>query len=314
MIRGARGALVLALGLLCDTSHAATADKGDPCKNTAKCTLTAALGDACADYWLAAAIAENLPDAKARKEAMAEAGSTLHEDTEEAWGQYDARLDVCQALGGERYDPDIESDEFLSPEKIAANPNPYMPLVPGVTRVYRCVTDEGTETVTVHVTRETRKILGVTCIVVHDVAELDGNVIEDTLDWYAQDEDGNVWYFGEQSIDYENDKVSGLDGSWEAGENGALPGIIMRAHPVVGDVYRQEFAAGEAEDLGRILNLDASEDVPYGAYSNCLQTADFTPMEPGVLEHKYYAPGVGKILAVHVNTGTREELIKITRE
>jgi hypothetical protein len=155
----------------------------------------------------------------------------------------------------------------------------------------------------------------VTCIVVHDRAELNGVLSEDTLDWYAQDVEGNVWYFGEQSLQYENGKVASIDGSWEAGEDGALPGIIMKAHPAVGDVYRQEFALGEAEDLARVLSLDASATVPFGGtYDNCLKTEDFSPLEPDHVENKFFAAGVGEILTIDTDTGVREELIDVVTE
>ena len=148
---------------------------------------------------------------------------------------------------------------------------------------------------TIHVTSRTKEILGITSIVVRDTVTVAGEIHEDTFDWYAQDVDGNVWYMGEDTKEYENGKVSTTEGSWEAGVDGALPGIIMPADPTVGLAYTQEHYAGEAEDKGRILALGESVTVPYGSFDEVLVTEDRTPLEPKVLEHKYYAPGIGVV-------------------
>jgi len=156
----------------------------------------------------------------------------------------------------------------------------------------------------VTVTNETKEIMGVTCVVVRDTVTVDGELVEDTFDWYAQDKYGNVWYFGEESKQYEDGDLVSLEGSWKAGVDGAQPGIIMEADPVVGDLYRQEFAPGEAEDMGEVLALGETVTVPAGTFTDCLKTKDFTPMEPEVVEHKYYAPGVGVVKEVMVEGGT----------
>lgn len=187
--------------------------------------------------------------------------------------------------------------------------NPYFPLVPGTTYRYSVVGDDGPEDVVVTVTGSTRVVAGVTCVVVHDVSSSNGKVREDTWDWYAQDEEGAVWYFGEDTKAYERGHVS-TEGSWEAGVNGAKPGIVMPARPRVGVSYRQEYLAGEAEDMAEVIAVDASATVPYGTFRNCVQTKDWTPLEPESVENKYYAPGVGMVLAVKVQGGTeREELV-----
>ena len=144
---------------------------------------------------------------------------------------------------------------------------------------------------------------------------LDGELVEETFDWYAQYRDGNVWYFGEESNDYENGVVVSIKVSWEAGVNGALPGIIMHANPQVGDPYRQEYYAGEAEDMGQVLSVTESVVVPYGSYGGVLKTTDWTPLEPGKVEHKFYAPGIGLILEAMAEEGSgRVELIDILHE
>jgi hypothetical protein len=145
------------------------------------------------------------------------------------------------------------------------------------------------------------------------VAEEDGEVMEDTDDWFAQDTDGNVWYFGEISKEYEDGELVGIEGSWKAGEDGAKPGILMKAVPQVGEVYRQEFLLGEAEDMGEVLSLTGSAVVPAASCSeDCAVIKDFTPLEPDADEDKYYAPGIGLILEVdNEDGGERVELVEL---
>ena len=208
----------------------------------------------------------------------------------------------------------INPADFLSVAETAAAPNPLFPLVPGNTYNFRSVSAEGTETVEFAVTRGTRSILGVTCITVRDIVRHgDGSVAEDTVDWFAQDRSGNVWYFGENTAEYDGGLITSTAGSWEAGVGGAKPGIIMFARPVVGKVYRQELSLGEAEDAAKVIALNESVTVPTGTYLNCLKTEDFTPISPGNTEVKYYAPGLGNVLTITPATGKRVELISVTR-
>jgi hypothetical protein len=170
--------------------------------------------------------------------------------------------------------------------------NPFFPFSPGATYVY-----EGDERVEVTVLTETKAILGVAATVVSDKVFADGELVEDTLDYYAQDRQGNVWYMGEQTAEYENGKVASTAGSWEAGVNGAQPGIVMLADPRVGDEYRQEYYVGEAEDLGAVTALTGSVESPAGKWagSDVLVTEEWTPLEPDIRERKTYARGVGLI-------------------
>ncbi len=208
---------------------------------------------------------------------------------------------------GEAYAPRIDPTRFVT-----IIDNPYLPLTPGTTFVYEGRSDGELEHIEVTVTGETRRILGVECVVVRDTVSVDGEVIEDTYDWYAQDVAGAVWYFGEDSRTYENGELVSTEGSWEAGVDGAQPGIVMLADPQVGDTYRQEYYAGVAEDMGEVLSLTESVTVPYGSYEDVLQTRDWTPLEPGVVEHKYYARGVGFVLEVMAEGGeARIELIDL---
>jgi hypothetical protein len=212
-------------------------------------------------------------------------------------------------LDEEAYDPVINPDDFLH-----ATENEYMPLVVGTVWEYEGDTEEGKETIRVVVTPETKTILGVTCAVVRDTVKLNGELIEDTYDWFANDKDGNVWYFGEDSKDYEKNVVVSTAGSWEAGVSGAKPGIVMRAHPQVGDTYRQEFLKGSAEDMAEVLNLNESVSVKTGSYKDVLRTKEWTPLEPDVVEHKFYAKGVGLVLETVVKGGKgRIELVRVTK-
>jgi hypothetical protein len=196
------------------------------------------------------------------------------------------------------YDWTIEPADFEE-----AVDNPYFPLVPGTVLVYEGQSDGEHEVVTIRVTDETKEILGVTCTVVRDTVKVAGEVHEDTFDWYAQDVDGNVWYMGEDTKEYENGKVVSTEGSWEAGVDGALPGVIMPAAPEVGLAYTQEHYAGKAEDKGAIVALGEHVAVPYGSSDDVVVTEDWTPLEPTFREHKYYAPGVGVVFEEIVKGG-----------
>jgi uncharacterized membrane protein YkoI len=210
----------------------------------------------------------------------------------------------------EAYEPVIDPANF-----VAVIDNPFFPLKPGTTFVYEGQTDEGLEHIEDFVTFETKTVMGVSCVVLKNTATIDGELVEETFDWYAQDKAGNVWYFGESVKNYEGGILVDTDGSWEAGVDGALPGIIMQAKPQVGDVYRQEYYQGAAEDMAEILSTTEAARVPYGSFSNVLVTKDWTPLEPGLTEHKYYAKGVGLILEENIagNSGTIE-LIEIRSE
>ena len=200
----------------------------------------------------------------------------------------------------------------LDPADFVATINhPYWPMTPGNQWIYHETDADGTELrVEVIVTDETKQILGISATVVHDTVSRDGELVEDTLDWYAQDTAGNLWYLGEDTKEYENGEVVSTSGSWEAGVDGAQPGIILPAHPEVGMAYRQEYYAGEAEDAAEVLSLSEHVEVPAGTFDDCLQTSDFTPLDPDVIEEKYYAQGVGLVLVVQVSGGTsREELV-----
>jgi len=193
--------------------------------------------------------------------------------------------------------------------------NQYMPLEPGTTYHYEAQSEDGVESDDVYVSHNTVDILGVTCLVVEDAVSLDGDLTEFTYDWYAQDQDGNVWYFGEDSTQYENGVPVSTDGSWTAGVDGALPGIVMLADPHPGDSYRQEYQEDEAEDMASVRRLNAKASVPYGDFDQCLETKEWSPLEKGVVEHKVYAPGVGQVFGVeHHGKAVQQVLVSVTME
>lgn len=210
------------------------------------------------------------------------------------------------------YEVVIDPDDF---ESDGITGNQFFPLAPGTTYVFEGE-NEDRETVRVEeeILDQTKVIMGITCRVVNAREYEEGSLIEDTFDWYAQDKEGNVWYFGEDSKEIENGDVVSTAGSWEAGVDGALPGVIMLKNPIVGLWYRQEYYEDEAEDVGQILSLNATITVPFGGtYTNCLQIAEWNLLEPGIIEHKYYAPGVGLLRAIAVEGESGfEDLIDIT--
>lgn len=209
--------------------------------------------------------------------------------------------------GGD-YQPVIDPADFVD-----AIDNPYLPFAIGSRWVYQGDSAEGHERVVVEVTDQRKEVMGVSAVVVRDTVHADGVIVEDTFDWFAQDRDGNVWYLGEDSTAYEDGQPAGTEGSWEAGVDGALPGIAMPADPTVGDAYREEFFTGEAEDMGEIRRTGETFSTPSGDYDDVLVTGEWTPLEPEVVEEKYYAPGVGNIAAVSVaGEPDRLELVRFT--
>jgi hypothetical protein len=207
----------------------------------------------------------------------------------------------------------LTSPPFVPSSFVSTITNPYLPRIPGTVFHYISRTPDGVETNLVTVTHQTKTILGVTATVVHDQVFLDGELTEDTFDWEAQDGAGNVWYFGEDTKELEDGQVVSTEGSWEAGVNGAHPGIIMLAHPEPGRTYVQEDAPDVAEDRAKSLSTKAKVDVPYGQFDHCLHTLEWTLLEHGDREHKFYCPGIGMVEEVHPAGGhITNELVAIT--
>ena len=192
--------------------------------------------------------------------------------------------------------------------------NPYWPMEPGTRWTFRETDGIGGELfVTVIVTTETKLLAnGITARVVRDTVTRDGEVVEDTFDWYAQDADGAIWYLGEDTAEFENGSIVSTHGSFEAGVDGALPGIAIPASPVPGMTYRQEYFAGEAEDNGEVLSTQMLASSPYGEFTNALLTLDTITIEPGIAQLKFYARGVGPVLILDAaGSSGREELISV---
>jgi hypothetical protein len=205
----------------------------------------------------------------------------------------------------------------LDPADFSTNiDNPYWPMSPGDKWVYRETGGGGTELrVEVTVTDRTKMIAnGIEARVVHDVVTEEGQLVEVTDDWYAQDRAGNVWYLGEDTAEYENGKVTTRSGSFEAGVDGAQAGIIMPANPQDGMAYRQEYYEGEAEDRAEVLSTDEQVEVPFGYFKGALLTKDLVPLEPKVSEYKLYARDVGPVLTLKTSGGSgSEELISFSQ-
>ncbi len=319
------------------------------CSQTAQAAFRACRNEVRDDFWIAIGNCINVSDGDARRECKDEAQVEKRDGLELCKEQYDARLEVCELVGETRYDPDFDPDNFL-PGPVG---NRYFPLGVGNQWVYEGTFEdedgeEITETITVKVLRATKLIEGVTCIVVNDVVEADGELIEDTDDWYAQHKKTNdIWYCGEIARNFETfegDKPAlpelvDIDGSWKAGRDGAKPGILVKAKPKPGDAYRQEQALGEAEDVAQVLSNDYvfggdTEDPDSLDYrvpgdlaiklcgeskeskesKPCVVTRDLTALEPGVEERKYYAPGIGVFLEVNRETGETVELVSCNFE
>ena len=185
-------------------------------------------------------------------------------------------------------------------------------MTPGTRTIYQARTPDGIRNTTTEVTRDTKTIIGVKTVVVHDTVSVNGVTTEDTLDWYAQDRDGNVWYFGEATKEFQDGSAISA-GSFESGIHGALPGIVMLAHPQVGDQYRQEFAKGVAEDTGEVLSVSGRESSPLtGTVDHLLVIRDADLLDPTApAESKYYARGVGLILTTEA--GVRDEAIRVEK-
>jgi hypothetical protein len=259
-------------------------------------------------------------DAPATEDAcVADAAASYDEGVAECEEALGVRLDLCGALGDEPYEPAFgaaHASAFVDPREIGASvpPNPWFPLVPGNRWVY----DDGEgATRTVTVTEDVKLVDGIECAVVNDVTTEGDVVVEETDLWLAQDLDGNVWTCGELARDYETfegdapvePELVDIDGSWKAGRDGAEAGILVPAAAEPGVVLRHELAPGVAEDAFEVVSITATETAPAGACDgDCLETRELSPLDPGNEEHRYYAAGIGLIVAT--NDDERVELVE----
>ena len=223
----------------------------------------------------------------------------------------DTHTAAMQAAGAKGYNPHIDPANFV--KKID---NPLFPLKPGTKYELRSETADGVGHETLTVTHDTQEIAGVTTTVIKDISTLDGKLEEKTTDWYAQDKQGNVWYFGEDTATYKkNGKVDSTAGTWKTGVDGAKPGIIMNANPRVTDSYRQEYLKGEAEDMYWVIAKNQTIKVPQGTYHNAVLTMEWTPLEPKVASEKYYVPGIGIVAERNLSGGLENiELLRVSHE
>ena len=196
----------------------------------------------------------------------------------------------------------FSKSNFHHPLKID---NKYFPLKPGTTFIYKGTKEGDPTRDTFEVTSKVKVIAGITTREIHDKLFTKGVLTESTQDWFAQDDNGNVWYFGEFTTDFSNG--GSHEGSWQAGVKGAKAGIIMEAQPKVGDTYNQEVAKGVAEDKATVLSLNDKVCVTYGCFTHVLKTKEFTPLEPGIAENKFYAQNIGNIKAISVKGESEEQ-------
>lgn len=328
--------LAAAVGLAVLSSSNALA-AGSPCKFSAKLMASSCHAERMEEYSSSFARCNAIDDAEARDNCKTAARNARKAAGPGCAEQKSARMEVCNALGERRYqdplaDPGIE---FIDPDDIGSGGvenNPYVILETGHTHVLRAEeydpdTDEtAIELIVVYATDEVREIAGVNCRVVVDVVvepewdEDEGKwgftPIEVTDDWFAQDAQTNVYYCGELARNFEDGVLRDLDGSFEAGLDYAQGGALTLAFPTPGDIHRQEYALGEAEDIVEYVALDADPadegisdlqlDSAYrctASGNSCLMTYDSTPLEPGNAEYKYYLAGVGFVLSAHLEDG-----------
>jgi hypothetical protein len=297
---------------------------GGFCTQTADILLDACRASVSDDAAVGKAVCINIASENNRNSCLDDLADSRFEADQLCDDQHDTRLTACGVLGEARYDPDFRPARFDNPLR-PSKPNPYFPLGVGKHWEYR----SATQVDIVDIVNERKKIAGVDCIVIRDQVFEDGFIHEATDDWYAPAKDGSVWYFGEETKDFETfrgdhpvrPELVSIDGSFKAGRDGDKPGIIALASPQVGAVYLEEFSLGNAEDVTEILSTTYSygrdpsldENVPRElarrfCAGNCIVTKNYSLLEPGLFARKYYARGVGTILEVE-NTGEVVQLV-----
>ena len=290
--------------------------RGGACSATSQLMQSACRAEVRDDYYVEKAKCLNESEFFERIECRWDALESYREERMVCGEQLQARRDVCSAIGEAPYDPRFEPEDFETSLVALSRPNPYFPIQVGHQWVFG-----GDEDIQIDVLDETKLIDDITCFVVRDVVSEDGNLIEDTDDWFAVSRiDGSIWYCGEEVKDYEyfeGDSPSlpeliAIDGSFKVERDGDRAGIIFPGQPQAGEVFRQEFSLGNAEDIGEILSIsygwgadsELDELVPQElaellCHSDCVVVAEYTPIEPGVFERKYFAPGIGFFLGTN---------------
>ena len=329
------GALAAVLLVLLLTSLGPTVARaaGSYCSDTAAALYRACGFDVQDNYWVQVAVCTNEADPADRRQCSAAAEAARDEGSDLCEVQVQGRLGACAELGEGRYDPPFEPRLFDRNFARLTQPNRYYPLGIGNRWEYWTGTaGSQTESNVVEVQRDTKLIDGVTCIVVRDlVYEADGVLKEATDDWYAQAKSGDVWYCGEEVKNYEvfdgdqpqNPELVSIDGRFKADVDGAKPGIIFKANPIVGQTYLEEFSLTNAEDTAQILsrtyeygeNAALDRFVPQNlvqllCHHDCIVTENVSLLEPGVVERKYYAPEIGTFLETNPDSGEITRLVK----
>ena len=295
------------------------------CSGTATALFRACRSEVKDDFFVAQAKCINVSDDEGRSRCSGQARTARKKANKLCRRQRQGRLDACRSLGEERYDPNFNPALFDAPEN-PTNPNAFFPLRVGNRWEYR----GGAETVIVQVLDETKLIDGVRCIVVRDQVFEDGDLIEDTDDWFATAKDGDVWYCGEETKTSRPSRATARGcRSWSASTALSRPGVTAtsrgsssRAAPVPGEVYLEEFSLGNAEDMAEVLSttyrfgadpaLDEGVPRPLAERlcpGDCVVTRNFSLLEPGIFERKYHARGIGVFLEVKPGSG---EVVQLT--
>jgi hypothetical protein len=308
----------LALGVICALASTAQAHDREhgACSSTSRLMQSACSAEVRDDFYVETAKCLNEKEYAEQRECRREARQEYRESLSGCGEQFEARQNVCAAIGEAPYDPSFEAEDFETSLAAVMFPNNYYPFQVGYQWIYG-----GDEDIQVDVLDESKLIDDIRCFVVQDVVTEDGKLVEDTDDWFAVSKiDGAIWYCGEEVKDYEYfegdvpslPELVAIDGSFKVERDGDRAGVAFPVNPQVGDVYRQEFSLGNAEDVAEIVSTtygwgtdpDLDELVPqelaeYLCNNDCIVVAEYTPIEPGVFERKYYAPGIGFFLATN---------------
>jgi hypothetical protein len=258
-----------------------------------------------AEFWKEVALAMNDPEADLM-DAATDAWERMQDRQAAASDVRAARARVCSDVGNGPYHPELEPSQFSS-----AVTNPWMPMPEGRVLVYDKRTVHGLERIEVRCTRGTVEIAGIACTTLHSARTVDGVLVEESLEYFAQHANGDVWFLGESAREYEDGFLVSIDGSWRAGSDGAQPGVVMTGNPVVGEVCRAAYVMDEDEDLIKVVSLNETVMTAHGTYHNCVVIDEWSPLEPGELDRKSFAPGIGLVLEVDLVTGERRELTAI---
>ncbi len=321
------GYLIAALVFLLALPEASEARRNQFCSATARAQFVACQSEVKDDRLEIKAVCINTEDDEERAECLDEVKEARASGNEECAEQREARRDLCDLIGEDRYDPDFDPANFDTDFVTPPNSNPYLPIKVGNFWAYEA---DG-ETNTTEILPETKLIEGVTCVVQRDLVKVDGVDLEDTDDWFAQRKDGTVEYCGEEVKDFEtfagdapmDPELVSIDGSFKVGRDGDRPGTLFLASPEVGVTYRQEWSPGNAEDAATVISTtyhygdDAELDtyVPEALADHlcdhdCVVTFDFSPLDPEALEHKFYARDIGLFLEVDLDGGDINQLVE----